>query len=165
MLGQQCLYVFVLEYENCWFLYGSHIQKCLCEIILWGGLVSHPSTVRVAEISCGAASRPGGADDAPHAPESAWQAVNHVRSFICQSPPKCRAVRMDNSPQHGHTATSSCLAEWLSVPQSQRSQFGPSDSWMMSLQRLQQAVQSNTWLTLSNTPSFIRWTYSAASAL
>lgn len=90
--------------------------------------MSHPSTVRVAEISCCAASRPGGVDCAPHAPESAWQAVNHVRSFICQSPPRSRPVKMDNSPPHRHTATSSCLPEWPSVSQSQRSQFGPSDS-------------------------------------
>lgn len=103
-------------------------SKCSCEIILWSQLVSHPSAVGVGKISCRAASRPAGAGGAPHAPESAWQAVNHVRSFICQSPPKCRAVRMDNSPQHRHAATSSCLAEWLSESQSQRSQSGPSDS-------------------------------------
>lgn len=92
--------------------------KRSCEILLWNRLVLQSSTVHVPEISCYAVSCRGASSAAPHAQESSRQAVNPVWSFICQSPPKCRTVRMDNSLQHSYTATSSCLAESLSVPQS-----------------------------------------------
>lgn len=111
-----------------WQQLGFLYSNWSCEIILWSRLVSHPSTVRVPKIFHCASCRPGGASGAPHAPESTWKAINHVWSFICQSPPKCRALRMDNSPQCSHTATSSCLAEWLLVAEIRRSWFGPSDS-------------------------------------
>lgn len=81
-------------------IWDSH-SEWSWNIILWSLFVSQPSTVRVTKFSCCAASRLVGTVGAPHAPESAWQAVNHVRSFICQSPPKCRAVTMDDShPSH-----------------------------------------------------------------
>lgn len=127
-------------------IWDSH-SEWSWNIILWSLFVSQPSTVRVTKFSNCALSRPGGTDGAPHAPKSAWQAVNHVWSFICQSPPKCCA---DDAWRWTipipATPSSSCLAERLPVSQSQRSQFGASDSSlqhsMISLQRLQATSSS-----------------------
>lgn len=123
-LVQQCLYVFVVQYET--------IALVIFKTFMWN---SSLEPTRVTYKYCTCCRNLLRCSESswrrwrwPACPESARQAVNHVWSFICQSPPKCHAVRMDNFPQHRHTATSSCLSEWLSVSRSQRSQFGPSDS-------------------------------------
>lgn len=100
-----------------------------------------------------------------HAPESAWQAVNRVWSFICQSPPKChtgRAIPHNTVPQPPP-------AVWLNgfwcLKASVHSLSHALQRRMMSLRRLQKWVQSNTWWRLSNTSAFFHQVYLAASAM